>query len=1325
MSLIFGKCELDQERRQLLRSGQPVPLEPKAYELLSLLVERRPRVLSRAQIRDVVWPGVFISESTLNQAVNNIRQALDDDARQPRFVRTAHGFGYAFCGEAHDTTQGPPGAGEQSDQERQSSPYPGLRAFTEADAPYLFGREDEVKALWEKVGQHRLVAVIGPSGVGKTSFLRAGVLASKPTGWGAVYATPGSSPAVSLARALTPHLAGDVEAMSELLEGVRETAEGDAGLAIVSAVAKWRRKHAQVLVVLDQFEELFTQNGAGVASRFASLVGGLAAEADVHVVLGLRDDFLFRCGEHEALRPVFRDLTPLYPPTPEALRRALVEPAARLGFRFEDEALVDEMIDELQQERGALPLLAFAASRLWERRDRERKQLSRAAYQEIGGVEGALAQHAESTMDLIGPERQAIVREIFRNLVTAQGTRAVVDREDLLSAFPDRAAAEVVLRQLIDGRLLTSYEVAGKEGEASHHRVEVVHESLLNAWPRLVRWQMQDAEGAELRDQLRQAAQVWQDRGRPEDLLWSGTSFREFSLWKERYPGGLTAAETAFAEAATNLAGRKRRRRRAATALLLTAAATVAIVTSALWRRSETSRQRAEAEVLRAEGSKLLALAQLELETHPTAALAYVLRSLELADTPDARLFALRVLQRAPTARVVKVTSRKGAPAGVQEGTEAIAVTFSPGGERLAAGHRKYTVLDRDDVRPPLYIGDQPTDACVAFAPGGNALVTANAKDVRGWSLPDGGELFRVQTERPVCPLWPFEQGFVGFQRVGQQVTLRQWTLDGHRLPRETIRASLHGPSRAVGPLPYVDAFDSAGERYAYSEGRKIFVRSLTQPGSAPRLVAEQPERVLDLAFHPDGRRVASSDESGEIQIWPVGGAASTLRTFRAAGTPGLLFDPTGRWLAARGSPDGQPTVRLFDLTAPPEAEPLVLQRTDSSGIYGFAFDPSGRWLAAAQGAFLALWPLGESYGRVLTGHKGAVMDLAFTPDGRSLVSASDDGTVRLWPLSPDGEQVSRLLLEKSPLEFPRVDIDPVTRTVVVSGLFGWVVLVPLDGGPTRRLLGFSDQTGVYPVAFGAGGRLVAAAPGVGPVQDKVIRVWDRQSGAVQVLGPVPGAGERWNGAVDGLRFLDDDRLLVGSKQQGLWLVDRRSGTFKKLRPNFYFMGAMGQGPELFGVEGPAEITHPRHAPSGPGTALARLRLEGGEPLRLAAYGSPNWVAVDRSGTLVATGSLDGTVRIGSASGGEPYLFFGHKGSVDSLAFSADSRWLATGGDDRTIRLWPVPDVKKTPLHERSHEELLATLRSWTNLRAVRDPGATSYKLEPDPFPGWAKPPQW
>ena len=288
------------------------------------------------------------------------------------------------------------------------------------------------------------------------------------------------------------------------------------------------------VLVVDQFEDLFTLNQTEVQASFIALLRRLVDAADIHVVLAMRDDFLFQCEAFPEIAPVFDGLTPLGPPRTDALRRAITEPAARRLHRFESERLVDQMIAEVEDQRGALPLLAFAVRRLWEKRDQENRVLTEEAYDNIGGVAGALARHAEATMGEIGHERLPIVREVFRNLVTAEGTRAVREIRELLSVFdgigkegmkpsstniaprsthqsvgagftPARDAAEEVLDRLIDARLLTTFETNDDE-ELSTRRVEIVHESLLANWPRLVRWQTQDADAVQLRDQLRQAA---------------------------------------------------------------------------------------------------------------------------------------------------------------------------------------------------------------------------------------------------------------------------------------------------------------------------------------------------------------------------------------------------------------------------------------------------------------------------------------------------------------------------------------------------------------------------------------------------------------------------------------------------------------------------------------------------------------------------------------------------------------------------------------------------------------------------------------------------
>ena len=773
-------------------------------------------------------------------------------------------------------------------------PYPGLASFQEQDASRFFGREKEAEALWEKLECRTLLAVIGPSGAGKTSFVRAGVAASRPPRWGVVVTTPGIAPLVMLGQVLAPEVASDGEALRQLVRfDDPEVAYG--------VLLRWRAAHERTLLVVDQFEELFTLNPPPVQERFAALLGRLAGEAGVHVLLSMRDDFLMRCEGHEGLLSVFSELTPLGPLVGTALRRSLEEPAKAEGYRFED-GLLDEMTGAVEGERGALPLLAFAVSRLWEKRDRERRLLTHQAHAEIGGVSGALARHAEATLDRIGRERQGVVREILRNLVTSQGTRAVVDRDELLSVFPDPAAAAQVLDQLVAARLLTSFDAGPSPSSAGVRRVEIVHESLLRSWLRLVRWQAQDAEGALLRDQLRQAAHLWSEKGRPEDLLWAGASYLEYRAWRERYAGGLSAVEEDFARAMTALAGRRRRRRRAAAVAALVLATGAALVTSALWRRSETARAKAETEARRAEASKLLALGQNTLGEHPSAALAYAIRSLELADTREGRLAAVRAIQQGPTAFVWDAYKDNRLDVQVP--------SFSASGERLAiGGFSGVQVLGREGG-PPVHLERFPNRGlgsggfvAAELDAGGRVLVTLRGENVRAFSIPERRELWSGRIgEGPSWPLMRDEALFT-VEGVDAGGGKRRWLL--RRWDVASGRSQLVGASEGPGNV------DPAGRLYAFQVGRRVLLRPLDR-WDASRVLGEHAADVEFLVLDPAGQAVAARDASGEVLLWPTGGASTRTSTALSLGRewrrPGLRPERT---LAARHRERARPRGRV------------------------------------------------------------------------------------------------------------------------------------------------------------------------------------------------------------------------------------------------------------------------------------------------------------------------------------------------------------------------------------------------------------------------------
>ncbi len=429
------------------------------------------------------------------------------------------------------------------------SPYPGLTAFQEADAERFFGRARDVTRMVARVREHPLTAIVGPSGVGKSSFVRAGVVpALKATGdpWDIITLRPGRHPLTALA--------GVVE---KLAPGTGQRVRVDPVHLGVVLRAYATAHRTNILVFVDQFEELYTVVADAAERRaFTAALTGVADDtgAPLRVVVSMRSDFLDRVTEDAAfMEELSRGMVFLSAPDRDGLREALVAPVEQVGYRFETPAMIDSMLDALAATPGALPLLQFAAAKLWDARDRERRMLTAASFAAIGGVSGALATHADEIVRTMTPEAQALTQRIFRQLVTPERTRAIVEVGEL-HQLGDRKEVGRVIDLLVAARLLVMRDAG----------VELVHESLIERWPMLARWLAEDHESAVYLAQLSAAAKQWDAKGRPNGLLWRGDAMDEARRWSIQRVRTLVPRDRAFLDAVLALGSRSRRIRRGA-----------------------------------------------------------------------------------------------------------------------------------------------------------------------------------------------------------------------------------------------------------------------------------------------------------------------------------------------------------------------------------------------------------------------------------------------------------------------------------------------------------------------------------------------------------------------------------------------------------------------------------------------------------------------------------------------------------------------------------------------------------------------------------------
>jgi len=347
----------------------------------------------------------------------------------------------------------------------------------------------------------------------------------------------------------------------------------------------------------------------------------------------------------------------------------------------------------------------------------------------------------------------------------------------------------------------------------------------------------------------------------------------------------------------------------------------------------------------------------------------------------------------------------------------------------------------------------------------------------------------------------------------------------------------------------------------------------------------------------------------------------------------------------------------------------------------------------------------------VIRKHEALVDGLVFAPDGSWLASASNDGTVRIWPLGGQAPSQDSIQYEANSL-LHGLAVSPDGSQIAVGAIDGKTALISVDGTPPRFLDGFSGQT--WGVDFSPDGRFVAAAGGQFDPSERQIRIWDVTSGdemKVLEVGELP--------FVETIKFLPDNQLLSLTESALLWW-DIETGESSRLYEGFIpSFAASADGRSLFMIE-----------PMGPSEAFGEVVLldtESGSLTRLEKFGSEvRSIACDPAASVIATGDKDGEVRIGLVDGGAPHVFTGQEGEVLVVALDPLGQWIASVGNDWTVRLWPMPDLSKPPLHTLPREELIAKLKTLTNLRVVRDEDSlTGWTLTHDPFPGWETVPSW
>ncbi|MBP2706257.1 winged helix-turn-helix domain-containing protein [Microbispora sp. RL4-1S] len=1147
-------------------------------------------------------------------------------------------------------------AGPRADAEGWAAdgcPYRGLVAFQPEDAEWFFGRARLAGRLRELAGRLPVVGVFGASGSGKSSLLRAGLLgavsgergAAGP--WPGLIMTPGEHPLDALAELVAKVSGGDPEALRDELDVDADTASAalNAALSVVLnealADAPDADGETRLPLVVDQFEETFTLCAdEGERRRFVETLLGLALGAGrrVALVLGIRADFLAHLTLHPDLVEALGGEAQLLvgPVSAADLREIVLRPAARAGLTVDPDLLATVLADAAE-EPGSLPLVSHALLETWRNRDGARLTLP--AYQAAGGVRGAIAQSAERVFGELGPEERQAARRIFLRL-TALGegtddTRRPISRAELVGLAGPHVIARV-LDRLAAARLAVLAE----------ETVDVAHEALIRAWPRLHRWLTDDRENLFVHRRLTDAAQTWRELERDAGALYRGAQLLVARTWAEDHPQDLNDVESAFLRASRALEESERVTARRRTRLLQRLlGGMAALFLLALVGGGVAVRQGREAshQQMAALSRQLSLKARSLLDTDPDLAGLLAIAAYRL--NPDAETRGALLSVSAAANRRIELNA---------EGPAVFGVAFSPDGTLLASAQTDGAVglwSVRDHTRlasfpgPPQLQGTGEVDGrAVAFSRDGRLLASV----IRVAAL---------ASSRGAITVWDPRSGRPVFQRIRQRLTdAMALSPDGTRIAvgagggaievwdlRDGSRRTLRGHHEEVVALAF-----SPDERFLVSSTGGTDKPLVWDVASGARIAALPVENVHRLGFDPADGVLATGSPYHGVRFWRIARHGATP-LFALPNRSPYTWDmsaPAGGRIAVT---DEDGLITVWDVARRrPIATYQDRSRTEALSL---ALSADGSMLASAGlGRTIVVR---EHAVPSFTGHGEAVNDIEISPDGRLIASASSDRTVRLW--DPRGDPVATL--GDQPDHVRAVAFSPDGRRLATVTRSHTLTLWDVGG---RRKIATATYHGLgasTDVAFDPRGRyLVATALG--------LFRWDVHDPRKPVEAPFPGPGY----LVSALAFSPRDPLLAVTGPSGDLIVWDQAANREvhALRTR--------QGSVLdvaFSPDGETIAT------AGAGRTVALWDVRTGRSVgTLRGHTAPiDVIAFSRDGRALASAGDDRTIIVWDlASGRQTVTLTGHDAPIRGLAFTADGDLISGGEDGRIIRWSLRPD---------------------------------------------------